>query len=79
MVSTAFPRQCGILLGLAFLLGGMNVSGEMKEQWERIEGRVDPERYKVVHDKLLRQAEDAKVWREQSLAYFRRFSGRPVP
>jgi alpha-glucuronidase len=58
---------------------GVREAGEMKEQWERIEGRVDPERYKVVHDKLLRQAEDAKVWREQSLAYFRRFSGRPIP
>ena len=58
---------------------GVREAGEMKEQWARIEGRVDPERYKVVRDKLLRQVEDAKVWREQSLAYFRRFSGRPVP
>lgn len=36
MVSMAFSRQCGILLGLAFLLGEMNVKVEDSyELWPR--------------------------------------------
>jgi alpha-glucuronidase len=58
---------------------GVREAAAMKAQWEGLKSRVDPERYRVVLEKLSQQAEDAKAWREKSLGYFRQFSGRPIP
>ena len=51
----------------------------LKGQWESLQGKVDPERWKAVEDKLTQQVKDAGDWRDKCLGYFQGFSKKPIP
>ena len=48
-------------------------------EWASLEGSIDPERYEEVRQYLQVQQREAAWWRDASLAYFRTFSGMPLP
>ncbi|GIQ68892.1 alpha-glucuronidase [Xylanibacillus composti] len=45
------------------------------QQWTSLEGKIDPERYEQVLERLQEQAEHAKEWRDVINTYFYRKSG----
>ena len=47
------------------------------EAWTSLEGKVDPERFAQVTERLTDQAEHAKHWRDVINTYFFRKSGVP--
>ncbi|PTN10666.1 alpha-glucuronidase family glycosyl hydrolase [Mangrovibacterium marinum] len=47
--------------------------------WDRMEGKVDAQRFKEVQAKLAIQATEAIWWRDACLLYFQTFSGKPIP
>ncbi len=58
---------------------GVRVVGDMRNTWAGLSSFVDEERYRQVADFLRIQENDAKWWRDASLAYFQTFSKRPLP
>lgn len=51
----------------------------MRSTWQRLQGHVDPERHAQVEAFLTIQAQEAKWWRDASLAYWMNVSGRLLP
>ena len=47
------------------------------DQWKSLEGRIDPERYAQVLERLEFQAGHARVWRDSICNYFHKKSGIP--
>ena len=58
---------------------GVEQVHEMQATWASLEGMIDQERYEQVEAFLAIQAQEAKWWRDASLAYFRTISNRPIP
>ncbi len=58
---------------------GAKQAGTMQEAWRSLAGTIDARRHQEVADRLAIQVADAAKWRDQILAYFGRFSKRPVP
>jgi alpha-glucuronidase len=58
---------------------GAEAARGLEARWQMLAGKVDAERHAAVAAKLRRQAKDAAEWSEKCLAYFRRFSQRPLP
>lgn len=56
---------------------GVEEVEEFLRKWEELEGRIDPERYGRVREKLLMQLEHAKEWRDVINTYFYRRTGIP--
>ncbi|MFD0671284.1 alpha-glucuronidase family glycosyl hydrolase [Cohnella sp. GCM10027633] len=56
---------------------GVEQAAELRAQWSKLEGAVDPERFANVRDRLEGQAEHAKQWRDIVNTYFYRKSGVP--
>ena len=56
--------------------GGAEAAG-LLEAWTSLEGKVDPERFAQVTERLTDQAEHAKHWRDVINTYFFRKSGVP--
>ncbi|MFK8163292.1 MAG: hypothetical protein AB8H12_12595 [Lewinella sp.] len=52
---------------------------EMRSAWEKIEERVDPERFQQVLTHLRIQEKEAKWWRDACLTYFQSFSRQAIP
>lgn len=52
---------------------------KMKQAWATLSGRIDPELYRHVQDKLVIQEQDAVIWRDTCLSYFQTFSKMPFP
>jgi alpha-glucuronidase len=50
---------------------------EMRRQWERLAGQVDPALYERVRERLDEQVRSAAEWRDQINSYFVRKSGVP--
>jgi alpha-glucuronidase len=50
-----------------------------QKTWDRMEGKVDGQRFKEVQTKLAIQATEAMWWRDACLLYFQTFSGKPIP
>jgi alpha-glucuronidase len=50
-----------------------------QKTWDRMEGKVDGQRFKEVQAKLAIQATEAMWWRDACLLYFQTFSGKPIP
>jgi len=48
-------------------------------EWQKIKGQIDGERFEHVNDLLAIQLNEARWWRDACLLYFQQFSGRPVP
>jgi alpha-glucuronidase len=50
----------------------------MIEDWVSLEGKIDPEIFKHVKDKLQQQKIDAATWRDTCISYFQKFSEKPI-
>ncbi|HBG27549.1 MAG: alpha-glucuronidase [Planctomycetes bacterium GWF2_41_51] len=52
---------------------GVQYTAEMESTWKSLEGKIDPQRFKDVEEKLKIQHNDAKHWRDVCLKYFSQF------
>ena len=51
----------------------------MQSAWDRLRDNIDAQRHAQVADRLERQENDARHWRDACLLYFQQFSQRPLP
>jgi alpha-glucuronidase len=58
---------------------GVENVGKMNDCWAMMKPYVDAERFTLTADFLRQQEEDAKIWRDASIAYFQSLSGLPLP
>jgi alpha-glucuronidase len=58
---------------------GVDTIRSFIQQWQRLEGLVDAERYRHVQQLLQLQLHDAIWWRDACLLYFQTFSRQPIP
>jgi alpha-glucuronidase len=58
---------------------GAEQAGALRKTWQSLEGQIDPRRHREVAERLAIQATDSAKWRDEILAYFGRFSQRPIP
>jgi alpha-glucuronidase len=58
--------------GLLYVVG-------MQAMWDSLRGLVDDARMNHVEERLKRQEENARLWRDICLKYFQEFSGMPIP
>ena len=58
---------------------GVGYVHDMRETWRGLDGSIDAERYDQVAACLAIQEQEARWWRDASIAYFQTFSGRPIP
>jgi alpha-glucuronidase len=58
---------------------GVQDVGDMRHTWAALAGKIDAERYDQVSIFLRIQENEAKWWRDASIAYFQTFSHRPLP
>jgi alpha-glucuronidase len=58
---------------------GVGQVQSMRSTWRSLNGRVDPERFAQVDAFLGIQEEEARWWRDASVAYFQSISGKPLP
>ena len=58
---------------------GVEQAGAMRETWAALAPRVDAQRHAEVSDFLAIQQDEARWWRDASLAYFQSLSRRPFP
>jgi alpha-glucuronidase len=58
---------------------GVDSVRQMQAQWEALKGKVDQHRWEEVRDFLAIQHDEAKWWRDASIAYFQSVSKRPLP
>lgn len=58
---------------------GVDTVRQMEQTWQRLDGRIDPERHAQVATFLSIQEKEAQWWRDASIAYFQTFSQRPLP
>ncbi|HWT13520.1 MAG TPA: alpha-glucuronidase family glycosyl hydrolase [Allosphingosinicella sp.] len=58
---------------------GVDRVREMRTTWDSLARRVDPERHAEVAAFLRIQEEEARWWRDASIAYFQSLSRRPLP
>jgi alpha-glucuronidase len=57
---------------------GAREAAQLERDWQALEGKIDPERYRAVAQRLAIQVKHAARWRDQCLAYFQRFSQKPT-
>jgi alpha-glucuronidase len=58
---------------------GVSKVGEMRRTWAGLAPHVDARRFDEVSQFLTIQEQEAKWWRDASVAYFRTFADRPLP
>ena len=58
---------------------GVQSVAEMRKVWGRLAAYVDAQRYEQVATFLAIQEQEAKWWRDASIAYFQSLSQRPLP
>ncbi|MBN2699490.1 MAG: alpha-glucuronidase [Bacteroidales bacterium] len=58
---------------------GVRSVGRMRESWQKVEGKMDEERYQSVRSLLKIQEIEARWWRNACLLYFQSHSGLPFP
>ncbi len=58
---------------------GVDTVQWMQEEWARLEGMIDDQRYSQTETMLEIQEQEAKWWRNACLQYFQTFSQRPIP
>jgi alpha-glucuronidase len=51
----------------------------MEKEWSSLQGKIDPERFQDVRDRLATQEKMARWWRDASTLYFQTFSKMPIP
>jgi len=55
---------------------GVASVAQMRQSWETVQGKIDPERYAQVSDRLKAQEQNAQLWRQVCLDYFRKFASQ---
>ena len=55
---------------------GVSSVKRMLESWQGLQHKIDPLRYKHVQDRLIRQLDNAGLWRDTCVNYFGRFVKR---
>jgi alpha-glucuronidase len=58
---------------------GAEQAAALGKTWQSLQGQIDPRRHGEIAERLAIQASDSAKWRDEILAYFGRFSKRPVP
>ncbi|MFN3536675.1 MAG: alpha-glucuronidase, partial [Brevundimonas sp.] len=58
---------------------GVAATGEMRRTWAGLADHVDARRHSEVADFLAIQEEEARWWRDSSIAYWRSLNGLPMP
>src|SRR5262249_7725120 len=58
---------------------GVQTVADMRKTWAGLAAYIDPERYAQASVFLAIQENEAKWWRDASIAYFQTFSKRPLP
>ncbi len=58
---------------------GLDATRDFQKIWDRLEGRIDAERFKEVQYKLREQTRDAIWWRDGVLLYFQSINKLPIP
>lgn len=58
---------------------GVQEVRDMRERWNSLDGKLDPERHHQVKSMLKVQEDEAIWWRDGCLLYFQTFSNRPIP
>jgi alpha-glucuronidase len=58
---------------------GVNSVKEMENEWMKLGGFIDQERFEKVKSLLALQEEHAKLWSDGCLLYFQTYSKRPIP
>jgi alpha-glucuronidase len=58
---------------------GVDSVRAMQKHWNSLEGKIDPERFADVRQRLATQVNVARWWRDSSLLYFQTFSRQPFP
>jgi alpha-glucuronidase len=58
---------------------GVAEAAAARRQWAGLASYVDPERFRDVSQNLAVEEEDARWWRDASIAYFQSLSRRPLP
>ncbi len=58
---------------------GVDEVAQMNNVWARMKPYVDAERFQITADFLAMQLDNAKEWRDASIAYFQSLSGLPLP
>lgn len=58
---------------------GVKSVKKMGEEWQKLSGFIDNERFDQVKDLLVKQERDARIWKNSCLLYFQTFSKRPLP
>jgi alpha-glucuronidase len=58
---------------------GVDAVQAMQASWDTLKGKVDNRRWAEVRDFLAIQHDEAKWWRDASIAYFQSISKRPLP
>ncbi len=58
---------------------GVESVKEMQKEWNSLEGKIDPEQFEFVKNKIVKQVEVAEWWRDGCVLYFQQFSKMPIP
>lgn len=58
---------------------GVEQVRDMRAQWQKMKGLIDPQRFSQVAALLAIQERDAIRWRDSCVLYFQTFSGKPIP
>ena len=58
---------------------GVESVAQMSSTWQSLERYVDPQRFKAVSEMLEIQQQEARWWRDASIAYWQELNGLPLP
>jgi alpha-glucuronidase len=58
---------------------GVDEAGGLRKRWDGLKSAIDSRRHREVGEFLQIQEQEAKWWRDASIAYFRSLSGLPMP
>jgi alpha-glucuronidase len=55
---------------------GVEYVNRMRNTWKQLQGKLDPQRFEHVKNRLVKQEENAKLWRDVCMEYFGQFTGK---
>ena len=58
---------------------GYEGAKRMRAEWQKLDGKIDADRFRAVSERLALQASDARRWRNRAVGYFQKVSGLPKP
>lgn len=58
---------------------GVEEVWQMQTAWNKLNGNIDPEIHLAVKQLFSIQYDDAVMWRDACVLYFKQFSGKPIP